>query len=170
MYIFKTCAAICENFVREFTTDLLTFIHSNWNRTIKTPDFFNISSIFFQHFVKNFGVLAPTTRRARTPNNFWRSQKLVALWVFFTKNPEERKTAPSRVPRKTKKCSIATFDSGFRTPRSLREKPLFFFNLFPNIDIYCQAQSIYSFFSRFSSTWQITYTSSHCLFPFFSER
>ena len=35
MYIFKTCAAICENFVR----DLLTFIHSNWKRTIKTPDF-----------------------------------------------------------------------------------------------------------------------------------
>ena len=55
MYIFKTCAAICENFVR----DLLTFIHSNWKRTIKTPDFFNILSTFCHQFFKNSPKICP---------------------------------------------------------------------------------------------------------------
>ena len=70
MYIFKTCAAICENFVREsqrifksvqelLATDLLTFIHSNWKRTIKTPDFFNILSTFCHQFFKNSPKICP---------------------------------------------------------------------------------------------------------------
>ena len=160
MYIFKTCAAICENFVR----DLLTFIHSNWKRTIKTPDFFKIFPTFGQYFVKKLSVSwrqqLCEQLRPKATNNFWRSQKLVTLLVFCKKTKRSVIAAKKGCPEKPKSAQqpLLTVDSG---PPGHYEKNRYFFLIY--FQCLKKAKSIYSFLG-FSSTWQITYTSS-LLFP-----
>ena len=84
MYIFKTCAAICENFVR----DLLTFIHSNWKRTIRHRSFSGkIFSKFFQFSQYSFNILCP---------NFGRGEILSFLGGCGAKRREAKPPPPKK--------------------------------------------------------------------------
>ena len=119
---------ITENFQISLgiTSYWFTYIHSfKLESNDKNTWFF---ATFCQYFFKIFSIYL---FRGINFSKFFSAEGDKNLEQILLRHAFCRPCALFRGPLFYKKCSIDTFDTGFRFSRSLRKKPLFFFFRFP---------------------------------------